>query len=508
MAWAGAAFAQPGPPEPAAAAPPRPSEAATSQSSPPESAVHPVFQNDSPRILQGAKRMADREPVAADDSGQGVLQTGDRASWPRLWRQDDLLISGTLTGTLGMFRMWNNAFGLPASLNPASLENDPGWGEFFLEPGLTASYTLDGATRLYGGVSYMETGTRGTDYSGVGNTWHGAPELLYAGIRWQDAVRQLAFDASYGQQDFAVGNNLLLASGASNGAQLGADYMGPRAAWANAALLKGTWRDLTVQGFWLKPNDASSAATGTRLAGVNAQWGDSGPLQLAFMYLRAPESDIVTRDGLDVYDVRATLRPGGPDSGTTLRAEYVWERKDGVAADGWYVEGSYHAATAKWRPLLTLRYASFSGDRPDTAKWEGFDPLYFGGSNPDWYQGKLLSTLINNTNLDSVAASLSLAPDARSIVQFVFLYFAAAQADSPLAIPAAGQPVTTGGGVPAKSLATEFDAVYTYTFSKQVNVNVFAGYATPGAGYRQLYSASGGSAQPWWIIGTQFNISY
>jgi hypothetical protein len=488
VAWAGAAAAQVGPPDAAPA--------------------HPVFQNASPRILQGAKRMAEREPVAANDTGEGVLQTGDLASWPRLWRNDDLLISGTLTGTLGMFRMWNNAFGLPASLNPTSRRNDPGWAEFFLEPGLMASYTLDGATKLYGGASYMETGTRGTDYNAVGNTWHGAPELLYAGIRWQDAARQLAFDASYGQQDFAVGNNLLLAAGASNGAQLGADYIGPRSAWANAALLKATWRDLTVQGFWLKPNDAPSAATGTRLAGVNAQWGDSGPLQLAFMYLRALESAIVTRDGLDVYDVRATIKPWGADSGWMLRAEYAWERKDGVTADGWYVEGSYHAAKAMWRPLVTLRYASFSGDRPDTATWEGFDPLYFGGSNPDWYQGKLMSTLVNNTNLDSVAASLSLAPDARSIVQLVFLQFAAARTDSPLAIPAAGQPVTTGGGVPSRSLATEIDAVYTYTFSKQVNINVFAGYATPGTGYKQLYSASGGSAQPWWIVGTQFNISY
>jgi hypothetical protein len=32
-----------------------------------------------------------------------------------------------------------------------------------------------------------------------------------------------------------------------------------------------------------------------------------------------------------------------------------------------------------------LRYAWFSGDKPGTSRWEGFDSLYFGGGNPDWY---------------------------------------------------------------------------------------------------------------------------
>ena len=469
---------------------------------------HPLFRNAAPRLLEGAKRAADREPPAPEDAEAGVLQTGEFRSWPRLYRNGDWLVSGSLTGTLGLFRMWNNAFAPPAAINTTGNPRNPGWGEFFLETGLTAQYTPNAATLVYGGVTYMETATRGADYAGVGNTWHGEPELLYGGMRWQDTGMGLAVDASYGQQDFAVGNNLLIAAGASNGAQLGANYLGPRAAWANAALLKATWRDLIVEGFWLKPNDATSAATGTRLAGVNAEWGGAGPVHLGFMYLRVPESAILTRAGLDVYDVRATVKSSAAPGGWSLRGEYVWERKSAVAASGWYVEGSYHAATTAWQPLLMLRYASFSGDRPGSATWEGFDPLYFGGSNPDWYQGKLGSTLFNNTNLDAVAASLTLAPSAHHILQFVYLYFAAAQVDSPLAIPAAGMPVPAGGGVPARALASEIDAIYTYTFNKNVNVNLFAGYAAPGAGYKQLYAANGGMAQSWWIIGTQFNISY
>jgi hypothetical protein len=104
--------------------------------------------------------------------------------------------------------------------------------------------------------------------------------------------------------------------------------------------------------------------------------------------------------------------------------------------------------------------------------------------------------------------SLTLTPTEKIILQFVYLNFAAGQVNSPLAIPSAGKPVPVGGRVPARALANELDAICTYTFSKQVNVNAFAGYAAPGAGYRQLYASEGGSAQAWWVIGAQLNFSY
>jgi hypothetical protein len=179
-----------------------------------------------------------------------------------------------------------------------------------------------------------------------------------------------------------------------------------------------------------------------------------------------------------------------------------------VAASGWYAAASYNAKDAWLRPLLMLRYAWFSGDKPGTSKWEGFDPLYYGGGNPDWYQGKLGSTIFNNTNLSSVAASVTLALAERSLLQVIGLAFRAIEVDSPLDVPAANKPVTTGGGVPARSLASEVDVVWTYAFDRRVNVNVFAAYAAPGAGYKDLYAAQGGSARPWSGLGVQLNVNY
>jgi len=469
--------------------------------------AHPLLEHFAPRILQGAARTSDRLPVAPPGT-TGAMQSGELSALPLLWRDGAWTVKGSLAGTVGLFKMWHNEFDLPASQVTAGYKRDPAWTEYFVEPGVTAQYVLSPEIQLYGGAAYMGTATRGTDYSGVGNTWHGDMEQVYGGIRWTDKPSGVSLDASYGQQEFTVGRNLLIAAGASNGAQRGASYLGPRAAWAIAALGKATWRDLTARGFWLKPNDSTSASTGTRLSGIDVAWEPSGPLRLGAMYVYAPESAIVTRDGLNVYDLRARWHPAPSMPNLWLEGEAVWQVKPGVDAKGWYVAFNLNATTATWKPLVTLRYATFSGDKPDTTTWEGFDPLYYGGSTPDWYQGKVASTFLNNTNLDSVAATLTLTPNERTILQFIYLNFTANQVNAPLAIPSAGKLVPVGGGGPARSLGNEFDAVYTYTFDKRVNVNAFAGYLAPGAGYRELYASQGGSAQGWWALGLQFNVNY
>lgn len=470
--------------------------------------AHPMRESAAPRTLEGAKRAADREPSPASTADGGILQSKRIVAWPVLWSEAGLTVKGTLTGTASVFSMSGNQFDVPESQVAPGYRRDPTWVELFLEPGLIAQYELTSGFQLRAGVSYMETGTRGTDYAGVTDTWHGDVELLYAGARWTDAGTGATVDLSYGQQDFALGANLLVASGASNGPQRGANYLGPRSAWANAALATVKWRDSAAQAFWLKPNETTSGYTGTRLAGINVEWSGPGPLRLAAMYMRAPQSAIVTRDGLDVYDVRARWHPMPDTPHLWLKGEYVAERKQDVDANGWFASANFNAVTLPWMPLFMVRYASFSGDDPATAQWEGFDPLFFGGSDPDWYQGKAVSTLVNNTNLNTIAASVTLTPNERNILQFVYLYFAAARIDSPLALPAANAPIPVGGGVPTKALASEIDAIYTYTFDKYTNVNAFVGYATPGAGYRQLYASEGGSAQPWWVLGLQFNVSY
>jgi hypothetical protein len=468
---------------------------------------HPVFEEFAPRIFVAPPR-ATLRPDDARAGPVGMLQGASRAAWPLLYRDERLTVDGSLAATVGYFAFRDNQFALPPSQAAPSYRDDPRWGELFVQPGLTAHWRLSDAASIYAGLGYIETATRGVDYDGVGNTWHGDVEQLYAGARWEGKARRIVFDVSYGHQNLTLGQSFLIAAGASNGAQRGASYLGPRTAWANAAIAKATIGDLAAQAFWLKPNDAPADDTGTRISGVEIAWDKEGPLRGAALYLHVPDSAIATRKGLDVYDVRLRWHPSARVPNAWLAGEYAWQRNSGVAARGWYGAANYNAKDAPWKPLVTLRYARFSGDKPGTSKWEGFDSLYFGGGNPDWYQGTLGNTIFDNTNLASVAVSITLTPAERNILQVIALAFRAVEVNSPLDVPAANAPVTTGGGVPSKALANEIDVVWTYTVDKRVNVNLFAAYAAPGAGYQDLYAAQGGNARPWSGFGAQVNVNY
>ena len=473
-----------------------------------DATASPASEHGASKILQGPLRALVRRPLPDTDSEPGVTQTESTKSWPRVYRDGNLLVTGSLTGAVGLFSMSGNEFDKPAALATPGYKSNPNWAEGFIEPGVTARYTLSSAASFYGGYAWMGTTTRGTDNGGNGNTWHGDNEQLYAGMKWRDAASGFAIDASYGQQDFQVGKGMLLSKGASNGPQRGANQIGPRAAWENAMLVTASYQDFKLQGFWLKPNEATSAATGTRLTGANLEWLPTGPVRFGAMWVHVPDSEIVTRDGLNVYDLRARIHPIAAAPNLWLEADYAWQKKENVSANGWLIQANYNAKDMPWQPLFDFRYASLSGDKPGTPKWEGFDPLYFGGSNPNWYQGQIGSTIFGNTNLDVASAGVTLNPDAKNIVILRYLYFSAAEINSPLSIPSPNTPPPTGGGVPSKSLASEFDVSWTYVIDKALNVNGFAAYAAPGSGYKDLYAANGGSASGWWFFGAQFNFSY
>src|SRR5436190_827604 len=164
--------------------------------------VDPRRDSATVKVLEGSTYAQQRAPIADADTGLGALQTGDLKSWPRLYRNGDLLVTGILNGAVGIFGMTENLFGPPPSLAPSAYQKNPGWAEFFIEPGLSAQFRLSAAASVYGSFSYVESSTRGTDNTGAGNVYYGNRELLFGGVRWRDASSGLALDASYGQQDF------------------------------------------------------------------------------------------------------------------------------------------------------------------------------------------------------------------------------------------------------------------------------------------------------------------
>ena len=192
---------------------------------------------------------------------------------------------------------------------------------------------------------------------GVANTWHGDMEQLYAGVRWTDAASGLG-----STRPTAAGlrrrPHLLIASGAEN-VPSAAPTTWARARRANAALLKATWR-ISRAGFLAeaqrrRPHRHTAQGIRRRMAqrrGPAARW-----------HVRA-RAAIGHRDARRTERVQRGARwhPLASAPNAWLQGEAVWERKSNVDADGWYVSLNFHALDTPWKPLVTARYASFSGD--------------------------------------------------------------------------------------------------------------------------------------------------
>jgi hypothetical protein len=146
---------------------------------------------------------------------------------------------------------------------------------------------------------------------------------------------------------------------------------------------------------------------------------DSNPA-LCFRNLAcaAPATD-ANRDGLNVFSIRA----GGAffaNRDILLYGELVYQFNNRsnrrVRAYGWYVEGGYRFSGVPWSPMVSYRYAQFSGDsNPGDGSDRSYDPLFFAsglrGTGPGtWYLGEIyaqyLGTLSNiNVNQLHVRAS-------------------------------------------------------------------------------------------------------
>ena len=69
-------------------------------------------------------------------------------------------------------------------------------------------------------------------------------------------------------------------------------------------------------------------------------------------------------------------------------------------------------ASCRGRPSLTYRYASFSGDDPDTARREAFDAPLSSGLD-EWVQGVVFKKVVTDGNVNSHRVRFNLAPSQR-----------------------------------------------------------------------------------------------
>ncbi|WP_371055414.1 SDR family NAD(P)-dependent oxidoreductase [Rhodosalinus sp. K401] len=178
------------------------------------------------------------------------------------------------------------------------------------------------------------------------------------------------------------------------------------------ALAQFHYNEARREFFYLDPDELRVIDSETRYLGANLELRPQDGLDLGLSYLTVPESNfsyfgplsapVGTREGLQVYDARFTFRPNAAtEAGPLFGAEYAVQRNrnfDMDARAGWADIG-YSWPQAAWSPSVSYRFARFSGDDPDTATYERWDPMLSGGTGEQWVQGANHFKVVQDSNV-------------------------------------------------------------------------------------------------------------
>jgi hypothetical protein len=353
----------------------------------------------------------------------------------------NLKITVGLTGGLGLFGVGNVDFGRGSfdySSNKVRVSRT--WFEAWAAPSISFEYLLDDAptylsksSSLYGTFSLMGTATLGQGDAVAGtSTTSLQPSYLWpenAFIGWKSGgllpdLGDDAIDISVGNQPLTIGDGLVINGAVTNAFQRAAFYTSPRAAFQKTAILRLDPSELIpLRGTFFHLEDVSNQSLlkgldqpKSALLGGSIDWhGDARPDKLGTLtdvwvvtgtYFQIYSSDqaplgniSANRDGLNVYSMRAAGSFLPFNRSILFFGEYVAQINNRPGrktnANGWYVEPGYQF-NGPWNPIVTVRYASFSGDGDPTGGGtkHSYDPLFYGaggrGLGPGtWYIGEI-----------------------------------------------------------------------------------------------------------------------
>lgn len=405
------------------------------------------------------------------------------------------------SGVLGSW--WN----LSEQYAPDSNYNtDRAWGELWIKPGLTADFSASESIALYSGLSYVGSGNVGLDVFEEGNRGVYSIEDAYLGTRLGASPEDLQLDVSYGRQQYKIGSGMLISVGAMNGFERGATTSFARRAWEEAGLVKLKRGALSLEGFYLNPNELRSADSFTRLAGtkLETELGQDQYLGVAYMnvfesqypYVKAPIQLLPDgREGLNTMHSYARWKPLPQQwSGFYVAGDYAhqWNEKIDMSSNAFSGEIGNQFVQLPRKPKLVYAFRSFQGDDPSTVTYEKFDPLFYEGSPPLWASGSNGSFSFLNSNVQLHRLQFSVNLSERDTFSFYYWHLRADQINSPLQFGQAGRVVVIGGepqlvsGVPNSHLSDDFYIENFRIISPNWYLTTGVAVSIPGRGLREL----------------------
>ncbi len=403
-----------------------------------------------------------------------------------------------------LFWNFSNTVAPGSGFNP-----DADWLEVYVKPGLSFEKTLDGGSVIYGKASAVGSYTFGIDAYDFGDTGDITQEETYLGFR-RTTEGGLTYDVSYGPRELKLGTGMLIANGGSSGFERGALKFGPRKAWERAVIAKFTGNDFTGTAAFLDPNERPTADGKNELATLDLRYDDpnGGYLGMTYVHVLRSESPYIQaapggigaptiipngRDGTNGINVYAKTNPfDGSLANWTFTADAAYEWNERVDLKAWAarVQATYAFSDLPWSPTLTYSYQTFSGDDPNTAANERFDPLYYEGSPSAWATGSKSSMVFINSNVASHGLALRLQPTKQDTVTLRYANIRANQLLSPIQFGQASRVDTTGGtanvisGVTNAHLADDIFIEYSRVMSRNVFLTAGFSVSIPGEGIK------------------------
>lgn len=389
---------------------------------------------------------------------------------------------------LGAFSFDSAAFGA-AGLQS---QKDPDWFEGYVKPSLTGEIGSPSTGTAFAGFSAVASSTwNDGDASGFSS---GSPEDVdvdeaYVGWRSGDVLGSLGSDAltiGVGRQAFVVADGFLIADGYMDQGADGTFWMGPRKAFDFSITAQLDSQGFHADLFHLKVNQSydalrfagpAVAEADTTATGFNLSYTEDGLGTIGGMYVAVTDADTGAgrgndlRDGLKTWTLRAKGTPLEALPDLSLAGQYVWQTNDrsDVDADAYYAQASYTLSETPWSPTLSYRYAHFSGDDPNTATAEGFDPLFYGmtGGWGSWFMGEIVGEyMLYNTNENVHMVHLSANPQDNLSIGVIGYRFSLDE--------------SVGGA--SGHFADEVNVYAGWGVTENININAVYAYASPGKG--------------------------
>lgn len=372
-------------------------------------------------------------------------------------------------------------------------DDGPSWTEGYFKLGFDGAYSVSDDAEIYGAVSAIGSFTGGDGDAGgltIGDEADLDLEDAVLGVRFMDMIGEgSTIDLSLGSQAYTIGdgwliNGDMLDAGKGLGPEAdrgGAYWLAPRKAFRQTAIAKiESGGALGGDVFYLGSD--TNLAGDTELVGFDLRYTDEDIGTFAGTYLRVVDVNtesfdgaFATRKDLNTYSIRYEGSAGIED--LFLAAEGTIQSGDEVEAWAAYGEVGYTFSDVPWAPYIGYRYSFFSGDDPDTADWEGYDPLFYGYSRGygTWYQGEVAGNYAGPFNSNTGVHNIQLSATPRDDLRVGAVYFNFSPDESTQVAPV------------NSSSAQEIDFFVEWAATDNLFISPLYGIHIPGSGFEDDY---------------------